>query len=945
MVEICLNIDEGIDRKDLNRLRDRFLKLNHDRLQRAHLSQSARQQLVLRLMPLLLHVNHPLLPGYVSSSTPAGLSAYQPSAELLQEGQSLARSFVYKPPRGYQVAQPLHGLFLMGSLGSVAYADNSDMDFWLCHSAELTARELQELRQKCDLLQEWAATLGAKIYLFLIEPQQFSQGVVEQHQLSLDDCGTTQHYLLLDEFYRTAIWLAGRTPLWWWVPADEEYRYAEYCQILLAKRFIRHEDVLDLGCLAYIPANEFVGAGMWQLYKGIEAPYKSLLKLLLIEVYAAEYPQVECLSLSFKRTIYASQPNSDELDAYVMLYRRLERYLLARHELERLQLVRRCFYLKVGKRLTLGRTQRTKSWQRILLEQFCHSWGWSETLLSSLDRRNQWKLLQTQQERRLLVNELMYSYRFLTQFVRQQQMSQRVNERELAVLGRRLYAAFERKAGKVEYLNPGIAPDLSEDALILVQSVQQASSERAIWALYRGGLTDSEWHHHAPLKQCKDVLSVLVWAYLNGVIDDSTRLSLHLSDSDLSEFELQGILKSLRRTMSLPFAPVADEALLLSSQPQAVLLLINVGLDPLPQHSQANRHMTTQQVDALGFSGLRENLVLSIDRVTLNSWNELLLSRYSGISALLDCLVALLNECSGQALRPKIQVNCFCRNRAASIVQRVEQVITQVFATADMPGDSRYLLQIEQQYHVLEWRAGRAGHMCFNDFAGLTEYLGQEQSQYVRWRIDAYALLGDVLKFILPVGRPDCVQVFYRVDGQLAQLYVLDEHNGLWQHNQPFVDEKRLLMPLQRFLNAVLYRQAMNDSFAQTQESRAALTVHYHRIYPDGVAQPQQIERRQWHASTQAHTYDALQAIYDEDDSLTLYYNHQEFSELEYGASLYQQVARCVLSMRRSAERYPCYITDIDLSQRVSHDRVQTLHFLQRKTALEQRLNQALLAL
>ena len=121
--------------------------------------------------------------------------------------------------------------------------------------------------------------------------------------------------------------------------------------------------------------------------------------------------------------------------------------------------------------------------------------------------------------------------------------------------------------------------------------------------------------------------------------------------------------------------------------------------------------------------------------------------------------------------------------------------------------------------------------------------------------------------------------------------------------------------------------------------------MHYHRIYPDGVAQPQQIERRQWHASTQAHTYDALQAIYDEDDSLTLYYNHQEFSELEYGASLYQQVARCVLSMRRSAERYPCYITDIDLSQRVSHDRVQTLHFLQRKTALEQRLNQALLAL
>ena len=194
MVEICLKIDEGIDRKDLSRLRNRFLSVNRDRLLRANLKQSTRQQFVLRLIPLLLHVNHPLLPGYVSGATPAGLSCYEPSAELIQDAQSLARSFVYKPPRGYQAVQPLHGLFLMGSLGSVAYAENSDMDFWLCHSAELTPRQLQELRKKCDLIQDWAASLGAQIYLFLIEPHQFAQGSDDEKQLSLDDCGTTQHY-------------------------------------------------------------------------------------------------------------------------------------------------------------------------------------------------------------------------------------------------------------------------------------------------------------------------------------------------------------------------------------------------------------------------------------------------------------------------------------------------------------------------------------------------------------------------------------------------------------------------------------------------------------------------------------------------------------------------------------------------------------------------------
>ncbi len=929
MVDICLKIDEGIDRKDLSRLRNRFLSVNRDRLLRANLTQSTRQQFVLRLIPLLLHVNHPLLPGYVSGTTPAGLSAYEPSPELLQDAQSLARSFVYKPPRGYQVAQPLHGLFLMGSLGSVAYAENSDMDFWLCHSSALTSRELQELRKKCDLLQAWAASLGAKIYLFLIEPEQFSHGSGDERQLSLDDCGTTQHYLLLDEFYRTAIWLAGRTPLWWWVPVEEEYRYAEYCQILLAKRFVRSEDVLDLGCLAQIPASEFVGAGMWQLYKGIESPYKSLLKLLLIEVYAAEHPKVECLSLSFKRAIYANQLSSDDVDAYVMLYRRLERYLLDRNELERLELVRRCFYLKVGKRLTQNRTHHAKSWQRILLEKLTQSWGWNDTLLSNLDRRNNWKITQTQQERRLLVNELMYSYRFLSQFARRTQVMQAINARDLAVLGRRLYAAFERKAGKVEYLNPGIAPDLSEDTLTLAQCVD-SESDQVSWGFFRGSLAGQEWRNHSPLKRTKELLPVLAWAHLNGIIDESTRVSLSVVDSDLSEVELHGILKSLRQSLSLPFVAVDEEALLASSYPQKVLLIVNLGVDPLPKHSQANVHMASEQVDALGFSGLRENLVLSIDQITLNSWNELLVSRYTGDSALLQCLAALLNESAGQTVMPHIQVSCFCRNRAASIVQRVEQVITQVFSNAYLASDSRYLLQIEQQYHVLEWRAKRAGHMTFTDVAELTEYLSQEQAQYIRWRVDEYALQGHVLKFILPVGRSDALQVFYRVHDQHAHLYVLDE---------------ALLMPLHRFLNSLLYRHNVTESFVEPQAETVSLNVNYHRILPDGTGQPQLIERRQWRDNAIEHAFYAVQVIYEDDGTHTLYCNHQEFSELEYGAKLYQYVARYILGMRHSAERYPCYITDLDLSKVLQHDNVQTMHYLQRKTVLEKRLNEALLSL
>src|SRR5690606_36736752 len=97
--EIRPDINDGIDRKVLSQLRARFLKINDGRLARAMQALSTRQQLVLRLLPLLLHVNHPLLPGYVSGGTPAGLSGFEPDDELLAEAQRLTRSFSYKARR------------------------------------------------------------------------------------------------------------------------------------------------------------------------------------------------------------------------------------------------------------------------------------------------------------------------------------------------------------------------------------------------------------------------------------------------------------------------------------------------------------------------------------------------------------------------------------------------------------------------------------------------------------------------------------------------------------------------------------------------------------------------------------------------------------------------------------------------------------------------------
>ncbi|RMH83206.1 class I adenylate cyclase [Pseudomonas sp. AOB-7] len=945
-LEIRPDIDDGIDRKVLAQLRARFLQINQGRLQRARQGLSTRQQLVLKLLPLLLHVNHPLLPGYVCASTPAGLSGFEPDDEVLAEVQRLTRSFVYKPRRG-QGAAPLHGLFLMGSLGTVAQAEQSDMDLWLCHAPTLSARELQDLRKKCDQLESWAATQGAEVHLFLVDPQRFAQGAREA-QLSSDDCGTTQHYLLLDEFYRTAIWLGGRTPIWWLVPVYEEPRYHDYCRTLLSKRFVRAEDVLDLGHLAYIPPEEFIGAGMWQLYKGIESPYKSVLKLLLTEVYASEHPRVECLSLRFKQAVFEGRLDLDELDPYIVVYRRLEEYLGARGDRERLELIRRCLYLKVNKKISRPPTRgRTKSWQRLLLERLTGEWGWDARQLSLLDSRSQWKVRQVGAERRVLVNELTYSYRFLSQFARSAQTGSSLNNRDLNVLGRRLYAAFERKAGKVEFINPGIAPDLAEDTLTLVRHPSPESPEEHQWALFNGSLGTQEWPDFAPLKRARELIELLAWCHRNGVIDASTRLSLHPGNSDLSEFELSNLITSLQQAFPLPLPSVPEAALLRASRPSQVLLLVNVGVDPLPQHSQMNVHMTSGRTDALGYSGVRENLVLTLDQIVLNSWNELQVSRYDGADALLDCLRDLLNSLPSDGAQPQVQVRCFCRNRATAIAERVEELLRDLLATYAEGRQARYLVQIRQHYHVLQLTPGQVSHAVLGDLPALLDHLGGEQELYSPLHLDRHALDGDDLALILPMGRPQCIQLFYRLHESTgdAELTLLDEYNALWRRRLPFRDEQSLLTPLQRFLQSLLYRRnAMLP--LDSGDAGPALEILYYQLLPAAPLRAQRLERRPPPQAPVSHPFYDVQAILEPGDGrqphVTLYCNHREFSELEYGRELYRAVARHILAQRAGGERYPCYITDLDLSALLASQQAQTVHYLRYKSELEDALNAAL---
>ena len=77
----------------------------------------------------------------------------------------------------------------------------------------------------------------------------------------------------------------------------------------------------------------------------------------------------------------------------------------------------------------------------------------------------------------------------------------------------------------------------------------------------------------------------------------------------------------------------------------------------------------------------------------------------------------------------------------------------------------------------------------------------------------------------------------------------------------------------------------------------------------------------------------------------TLFVNGREFSTMQHGGGVFRAAAAHILERRRAGERYPIYITDMDLSgleTAADGPRRQTVHYLRYKRRIEERLNQAI---
>ena len=684
-----LNIRRYVLYLYIETLKQRLDAINQLRVDRALAAMGPAFQQVYSLLPTLLHYHHPLMPGYLDGNVPRGICLYTPDEtqrHYLEELELHRGMQTQEPPKG---ELPITGVYSMGSTSSVGQSCSSDLDIWVCHQAWLDSEERQLLQRKCSLLESWAASLGVEVSFFLIDENRFRHN--ESGSLGGEDCGSTQHILLLDEFYRTAVRLAGKRILWNMVPCDEEEHYDDYVMGLYAQGVLTPNEWLDLGGLSSLSAEEYFGASLWQLYKSIDSPYKAVLKTLLLEAYSWEYPNNRLLAKDIKQRLHDGEIVSFGLDPYCMMLERVTTYLQAIEDETRLDLVRRCFYLKVCEKLS--RERACVGWRREVVSQLVNAWGWDEKRLMMLDNRANWKIDEVRKAHNELLDAMMQSYRNLIRFARRNNLSVSASPQDIGVLTRKLYAAFEALPGKVTLVNPQISPDLSEPNLTFIH-VPPGRANRTGWYLYNRAPDMESIISHQPLEYNRYLNKLVAWAWFNGLLTSRTRLFIK-GNGIVDLAKLQEMVADVSHHFPLRLPAPTPKALYSPCEIRHLAIIVNLEYDPTAAFRNQVVHFDFRKLDVFSFGEEQKCLIGSVDLLYRNSWNEVRTLHFNGEQAMIEALKTILGKMHQDAAPPdSVEVFCYSQHLRGLIRTRVQQMISECIelrlsSTPRIPGASK----------------------------------------------------------------------------------------------------------------------------------------------------------------------------------------------------------------------------------------------------------------
>lgn len=495
-----------------------------------------------QLLPLLIHENIAMPEtSKIALSTPCGVADYLPSRETERVGRRYlggANVIVRRHPDPNILA-----LYTMGSVGSIAQTAQSDIDYWVCIDEKRLGRQGNELlRQKLDALERMALE-RFKIHVTFFLVDIFKARDNDFGGSTQESSGSAQARLLKEEFYRTMIHVAGRLPLWTALPTSISINYYNLIFDCI-NRLPGTKRYIDLGDIHAISCNEYFGASVWQMFKWLKSPFKSVIKMALLEKYINTYGREPMLCNEYKNEWMNSGTHlkPGQNDSYIILLNTLIQFYTKSDDTRAIKLLLTCFFLKLGITKQSELDFSVFGLRRILLERCLREWGWDQEKVFEIGRFRTWPYTAIHRLSQTIEQYMITRYKDLKSRFKDDD-GLFISDQDRMVLERKVDIQFQDKPGKIK-------------KLLLVSSGDRHFSKLYLRYLSVPGKVYGQWEliHKLSSQDRPDEESILTavsveeigaWLIHNHLYTDRTFLSMAPNPTAVSHDSIEKLYRAM----------------------------------------------------------------------------------------------------------------------------------------------------------------------------------------------------------------------------------------------------------------------------------------------------------------------------------------------------------------------------------------------------------------
>jgi adenylate cyclase class 1 len=827
----------------------RFNEYNAQKLEQLLHRHSPAMQKHIRALPLFFHVNQNLFPGHVNQHVPHGICGYAPDENTLHHAATFNHAFSYKPEEHTQ-ASAIAAVYLQDNLKS------GKLILWIIHSDELDTEAVELLRQKAARLNAWREARTLHLHCEITLPHTMAAAYWGEKYKSM----TPDKSIFLDDFYSEAILLAGRPPAWWFTSPGAETQHEQDTEKSNNHDNTQLNDAIDFGAIANSRPQDYLATLLLNLLHVRNCPEETWLNILALCHKLAAWPKMDCTAQRIRQSVYAPSQQSGYADIYCNI---LNETIQTVYERDKTILIDRALKL-------LAQRHGTPNIYNLILAHRSISSG------AQPDTRHDYEYTTAVD----ILHELIrLAVSWFVQKLRDMEPALLTAASDSDLLIQHLLQRIELKPGHIGIANLLPIRHTSNFDICLRHNIENRHNS---WSML---IADSGFE----IRQGKDPVELAAWGVFNRIISHNTRLSVSYPYLSIRQTHIADITQVLLQHLpDIEPGGFCMQTFITDATPVEDILIIN---ETRTQHGESGN--------------------IHLYRFVRTSHDEIQFEQYVNM----DGFLQLACKALGDDLRAGNKPHPFFMHsiggvKSKTFISDARNVYNKIchFMYGTYRQYSHFIdVADSAQYAIARYNNTLTLHHHINlDHPEHFMHENEAMALYFSSDVDNHALLN----FLYRNSSAGCVQLFYEIEHDTAQIYIIDEHGVLTRFNQPFHDVPHFLNQWLMFLYNSRHHIKTN-----TPASTALSTIDIYELGHNKFGQRIKTLLNASMLPMDDHYFDLKVQIQGDKGKQEILFccEDKTFSSTQYGTEIYGALRQYLAQNFKAGAANPIYVSDVDI--------------------------------